>query len=72
MSIPFEVVAVATGHVLYFHKGAIAHARRQNPRKRKGRVSSIVDVRSLSPVGGSHFGVNAKRVRAYLLKLASI
>ena len=33
--------------------------------------SSRIDVRSLSRVGGSDFGVNAKRVRAYLEKLAS-
>jgi uncharacterized protein (DUF1499 family) len=32
---------------------------------------SIVDVRSLSRVGGSDFGVNARRVRAFLRKLAS-
>lgn len=31
---------------------------------------SIVDVRSLSRVGGSDFGANAKRVRAYLKRLA--
>jgi uncharacterized protein (DUF1499 family) len=31
---------------------------------------SVVDVRSLSRVGGSDFGVNAKRVRAFLHKLA--
>jgi len=33
--------------------------------------SSRIDVRSLSRVGGSDFGVNAKRIRAYLVKLAS-
>ena len=32
--------------------------------------SSRIDVRSLSRVGGSDFGVNAKRIRAYLAKLA--
>ena len=32
--------------------------------------SSVVDVRSLSRVGGSDFGTNAKRVRAYLRRLA--
>ena len=31
---------------------------------------SVVDVRSLSRVGGSDFGVNAKRVRAFLQRLA--
>lgn len=31
---------------------------------------SVVDVRSLSRVGGSDFGTNAKRVRAYLGRLA--
>jgi uncharacterized protein (DUF1499 family) len=36
-----------------------------------GTTSSRIDVRSLSRVGGSDFGVNAKRVRAYLAKLAS-
>lgn len=34
-------------------------------------AGSRVDVRSLSRVGGSDFGVNAKRVRAYLAKLVS-
>lgn len=33
--------------------------------------SSRIDIRSLSRVGGSDFGVNAKRIRAYLAKLAS-
>ena len=32
--------------------------------------SSRIDVRSLSRVGGSDFGVNAKRIRAYLSMLA--
>lgn len=32
---------------------------------------SIVDVRSVSRVGGSDFGANAKRVRAFLRKLAA-
>jgi uncharacterized protein (DUF1499 family) len=32
---------------------------------------SIVDVRSLSRVGGSDFGANAKRVRTYLKRLAA-
>jgi uncharacterized protein (DUF1499 family) len=32
---------------------------------------SIVDVRSLSRVGGSDFGTNAKRVRAYLQRVAT-
>jgi uncharacterized protein (DUF1499 family) len=32
---------------------------------------SVVDVRSLSRVGGSDFGTNAKRVRAYLQRLAA-
>jgi len=32
---------------------------------------SVVDVRSLSRVGGSDFGTNAKRVRAYLKRVAS-
>lgn len=36
-----------------------------------GAPSSRIDVRSLSRVGGSDFGVNAKRIRAYLAKLAS-
>ena len=31
---------------------------------------SVVDVRSLSRVGGSDFGTNAKRVRAYLRRLS--
>ena len=31
---------------------------------------SVVDVRSLSRVGGSDFGTNAKRVRAYLGRLS--
>jgi uncharacterized protein (DUF1499 family) len=31
---------------------------------------SVVDVRSLSRVGGSDFGTNAKRVRAYLKRLS--
>jgi uncharacterized protein (DUF1499 family) len=33
---------------------------------------SVVDVRSLSRVGGSDFGVNAQRVRAYLRKLTTM
>jgi uncharacterized protein (DUF1499 family) len=32
---------------------------------------SIVDVRSLSRVGGSDLGTNAKRIRAFLRKLAA-
>jgi len=32
---------------------------------------SVVDVRSLSRVGGSDFGTNAKRVRAYLQRVAT-
>jgi uncharacterized protein (DUF1499 family) len=36
-----------------------------------GTPGSRIDVRSLSRVGGSDFGVNAKRVRAFLRKLAS-
>ena len=32
---------------------------------------SVVDVRSLSRVGGSDFGTNAKRVRAYLKRVAT-
>jgi len=32
---------------------------------------SIVDERSLSRVGGSDFGVNAKLIRAFLRKLAA-
>ena len=32
---------------------------------------SVVDVRSLSRVGGSDFGANAKRVRAYLQRVAT-
>jgi uncharacterized protein (DUF1499 family) len=36
-----------------------------------GTPGSRIDVRSLSRVGGSDFGVNAKRIRAYLAKLAS-
>jgi uncharacterized protein (DUF1499 family) len=32
---------------------------------------SVVDVRSLSRVGGSDFGANAKRVRAYLKRVAT-
>jgi uncharacterized protein (DUF1499 family) len=32
---------------------------------------SVVDVRSLSRVGGSDFGANAKRVRAFLNKVAA-
>jgi uncharacterized protein (DUF1499 family) len=31
---------------------------------------SIVDVRSVSRVGGSYFGTNAKRIRSFLRKLA--
>lgn len=34
-------------------------------------ASSQVDVRSLSRVGGSDFGVNAKRIRDYLARLAA-
>ena len=34
-------------------------------------ASSRVDVRSLSRVGGSDFGVNAKRIRDYLARLAA-
>lgn len=33
---------------------------------------SVVDVRSLSRVGGSDFGTNAERVRAYLKRLSEI
>ena len=33
-------------------------------------LGSVVDVRSLSRVGGSDFGTNAKRVRAYLRRLS--
>ncbi len=36
-----------------------------------GTPGSRIDVRSLSRVGGSDFGVNAKRIRTYLAKLAS-
>lgn len=36
-----------------------------------GTPSSRIDVRSLSRVGGSDFGVNANRIRTYLAKLAS-
>ena len=36
-----------------------------------GTPNSRIDVRSLSRVGGSDFGVNAKRIRAYLAKLNS-
>jgi len=32
---------------------------------------SVVDVRSLSRVGGSDFGVNAKRIRVFLAKLSA-
>jgi len=32
---------------------------------------SVIDVRSLSSVGGSDFGTNAKRVRAFLQKVAA-
>jgi uncharacterized protein (DUF1499 family) len=34
-------------------------------------TGSRIDVRSLSRVGGSDFGANAKRVRAYLKDLAA-
>jgi uncharacterized protein (DUF1499 family) len=34
-------------------------------------TGSRIDVRSLSRVGGSDVGTNAKRVRAYLAKIAS-
>jgi uncharacterized protein (DUF1499 family) len=34
-------------------------------------AASVVDVRSLSRVGGSDFGTNAKRVRAYLKRVAT-
>ena len=34
-------------------------------------TGSVVDVRSLSRVGGSDFGANAKRVRAYLQRVAT-
>ena len=34
-------------------------------------TGSVVDVRSLSRVGGSDFGANAKRVRAYLKRVAT-
>jgi uncharacterized protein (DUF1499 family) len=38
-------------------------------RVRPSGTGSVVDVRSLSRVGGSDFGVNAKRVRALLRKI---
>ena len=40
-------------------------------RVRSTRDGSVVDVRSLSRVGGSDFGVNAKRVRALLRKIGA-
>jgi len=38
---------------------------------RPAAQGSIVDVRSLSRIGGSDVGANARRVRAYLARLAS-
>jgi uncharacterized protein (DUF1499 family) len=32
-------------------------------------AGSVIDVRSLSRIGGSDFGTNARRVRAYLRRL---
>lgn len=40
-------------------------------RVRPAAQGSIVDVRSLSRVGGSDFGVNAKRVRAFMRRIAA-
>lgn len=40
-------------------------------RVRPHAQGSIVDVRSLSRVGGSDFGANAKRIRAFLQKVAA-
>jgi len=39
-------------------------------RVRPTREGSVIDVRSLSRVGGSDFGVNARRVRALLRKIS--
>jgi uncharacterized protein (DUF1499 family) len=40
-------------------------------RVRPGAQGSVVDIRSLSRVGGSDIGANARRVRAFLGKLAA-
>ena len=40
-------------------------------RVRPAAQGSIVDVRSLSRIGGSDVGANARRVRAYLARLAT-
>lgn len=40
-------------------------------RVRAAGAGSVVDVRSLSRVGGSDFGVNARRVRSYLKRIAA-
>ena len=40
-------------------------------RVRPQAQGSIIDVRSLSRVGGSDFGTNAKRIRAFLRKVAA-
>ena len=40
-------------------------------RVRPAAQGSVVDVRSLSRIGGSDVGANARRVRAYLARLAS-
>lgn len=40
-------------------------------RIRPGALGSVVDVRSVSRVGKSDVGTNAKRIRAYLAKLAA-
>ena len=40
-------------------------------RVRPAAQGSIVDVRSLSRIGGSDVGANARRVRAYLARVAS-
>jgi uncharacterized protein (DUF1499 family) len=40
-------------------------------RVRPHAQGSIVDVRSLSRIGGSDIGANAKRVRSFLSRLAA-
>ena len=70
----WQVVAAAPEQAA--HRGDRHHAAvRLQGRHRRARHAagqgSVVDVRSLSRVGGSDFGANAKRVRAYLQRVAT-
>jgi uncharacterized protein (DUF1499 family) len=59
-----RIEATDTTLLFGFEDDVVARIRPQAQR-------SIVDVRSVSRVGGSDFGTNAKRIGAYLRKLAA-